>query len=382
MAFNICAARSISTGFSSVNSIPISEIYRPVRPRSNTNISLFGVIDMHSFSTFAFHFNGMIRLEDIRRPVSTEMKEFNNRFKKAVSSPIPLLNIVTRYVLKRKGKQMRPLFVFLSSKMTGSITESTYTAASLIELMHTATLVHDDVVDESNERRGAFSVNAIWKSKVAVLFGDYLLARGLLLAVEKKDYDLLEIVSDASREMSEGELLQIQKSRSLNIDLDTYYEVIRKKTATLIASCTACGAKAAKASEQVVKQVYDLGIHIGMAFQIKDDLFDYQDHGLIGKPTGNDIKEKKFTLPLIYALNQADNASRKRIISRIKRGNRNQKVVREVVQFVRDQGGIEYAIDQMQDHKTKALDLLEQFPPSEARDSMRDLVEFTVSRKK
>lgn len=324
----------------------------------------------------------MIRLEDIRKPVSAEMKEFNSRFKKAVASDIPLLNIVTRYILKRKGKQMRPLFVFLSSKMTGSITESTYTAASLIELMHTATLVHDDVVDESNERRGVFSVNAIWKSKVAVLFGDYLLARGLLLAVDKKDFDLLEIVSDASREMSEGELLQIQKSRSLNIDLETYYEVIRKKTATLIASCTACGARAAKASEQVVKQVYDLGIHIGMAFQIKDDLFDYQDHGIIGKPTGNDIKEKKFTLPLIYALNQADKASRKRIIARIKRGNRSQKVVREVVQFVRDQGGIEYAVEKMQQHKQKALEMLDQIPASEARDAMKDLVEFTVSRKK
>ncbi|MCK4748320.1 MAG: polyprenyl synthetase family protein, partial [Bacteroidales bacterium] len=197
----------------------------------------------------------MIKLDDIREPVRLEMKEFNKRFKSSISSNIPLVNMITGYVLRRKGKQMRPLFVFLSSKMTGEITESTYTAASLIELMHTATLVHDDVVDESNERRGAFSVKAIWRSKVAVLFGDYLLARGLLLAVREKDYDLLEIVSDASREMSEGELLQIQKSRSLNIDIDTYYEVIRKKTASLIASCTACGAKASGASQEVVDQV-------------------------------------------------------------------------------------------------------------------------------
>jgi octaprenyl-diphosphate synthase len=310
------------------------------------------------------------------------MAEFNKRFRKAVASHIPLLTVVTRYILRRKGKQMRPLFVFLSSKMTGEITESSYTAASLIELMHTATLVHDDVVDESNERRGAFSVNAIWRSKVAVLFGDYLLARGLLLAVRHKEFDLLEIVSDASREMSEGELLQIQKSRSLNIDTDTYYEVIRKKTATLIAACTSAGASASGANEDVVKTAYELGIKIGMAFQIKDDLFDYQDHGLIGKPTGNDIKEKKFTLPLIYALHQAETSTRKAILRKIKKGNRSQKVVNEVIQFVKDHGGIEYATEQMLGFKNKALALLEQFPASPARESMKELVEFTVSRRK
>jgi octaprenyl-diphosphate synthase len=310
------------------------------------------------------------------------MKEFDRRFKEAVSSHIPLLTVVTKYVLRRKGKQMRPLFVFLTSKLTGEVTESTYTAASLIELMHTATLVHDDVVDESNERRGVFSVNAIWKAKVAVLFGDYLLARGLLLAVEKKDYDLLEIVSDTSREMSEGELLQIQKSRSLNINTETYYEVIRKKTATLIASCTACGAKSARASQDVVDRVYEMGIQIGMAFQIKDDLFDYQPHGLIGKPTGNDIKEKKFTLPLIYALNQADPGGRKSMVKKIKNGKRSQRVVNEVVQFVKDLGGIEFATEKMLEYKTSAMEILHSFPESPARDSLRDLVEFTVSRSK
>jgi octaprenyl-diphosphate synthase len=324
----------------------------------------------------------MIKLEDIRRPIREEMKEFDRRFKKAVSSHIPLLTIVTKYVLRRKGKQMRPLFVFLTSKLTGEVTESSYTAASLIELMHTATLVHDDVVDESNERRGVFSVNAIWKAKVAVLFGDYLLARGLLLAVEKKDYDLLEIVSDTSKEMSEGELLQIQKSRSLNINTETYYEVIRKKTATLIASCTACGAKSAKASQDVVDRVYEMGINIGMAFQIKDDLFDYQPHGLIGKPTGNDIKEKKFTLPLIYALNQAEPGVRKAMVRKIKNGKRSQRVVNEVVQFVKDQGGIEFATEKMLEYKSRAMDILHSFPDSPARDSLRDLVEFTVSRNK
>jgi len=324
----------------------------------------------------------MIKLVDIREPVSREMKEFDTRFKSVVSSNIPLLNMVTRFVLRKKGKQMRPLFVFLSSRLTGEITESTYTAASLVELMHTATLVHDDVVDESNERRGTFSVNAIWKSKVAVLFGDYLLAQGLLLAVEKKNYDLLEIVSHASREMSEGELLQIQKSRSLNIDMDTYYEVIRKKTASLIASCTACGAKSAGASQEQVDQVYQMGIQIGMAFQIKDDLFDYQPHGLIGKPTGNDIKDKKFTLPLIYALNQADPSRRKSMIRKIKNGNRSQHVVNEVVLFVKDMGGIEFAEAKMQEYKAAAMDILFSFPESPSRSSLRDLDEYTVSRKK
>jgi len=324
----------------------------------------------------------MISLEDIRRPVKSEMKEFNTRFKTEASSHIPLLNVVTRYVLRRKGKQMRPLFVFLSSSLIGKITESTYTAASLVELMHTATLVHDDVVDESNERRGAFSINALWKSKVAVLFGDYLLAKGLQLAVEKKEFDLLEIVSNTSREMSEGELLQLQKSRSLNIDMETYYEVIRKKTASLIASCTASGARAAGADENQVHRIHKMGIEIGMAFQIKDDLFDYQPHGLIGKPTGNDIKEKKFTLPLIYALNQADSAQRKAMIRKIKNGSRSQKVVNEVVQFVHDLGGIDFANNKMNEYKSSAMEILHSFPESPSRDSLRDLVEYTVTRKK
>jgi len=324
----------------------------------------------------------MSKLDEIRNPVRLEMKEFDKRFKAAVSSNIPLLNVVTGYVLRRKGKQMRPLFVFLSSKLTGEITESTYTAASLIELMHTATLVHDDVVDESNERRGVFSINALWKSKVAVLLGDYLLARGLLLAVEKKDYNLLEIVSNASKEMSEGELVQIQKSRSLNIDIETYYEVIRKKTASLIAACTASGASSAGAAQKDVDRVHEMGIQIGMAFQIKDDLLDYQSSGLIGKPTGNDIKEKKFTLPLIYALNQAEPGKRKAMVRKIKNGNRSQRVVNEVIRFVNEMGGIEFAIEKMQEFKLSAMDILQSFPISPARDSLRDLVEFTVSRNK
>jgi octaprenyl-diphosphate synthase len=324
----------------------------------------------------------MIKLDDIREPVKLEMKEFNNRFKNSISSNIPLINLVTNYILKKKGKQMRPLFVFLTSKMIGEITPSTYTAASLIELMHTATLVHDDVVDDSNERRGIFSVKAIWKSKIAVLMGDYLLAKGLLLAVEQKEYELLEIVSNSSREMSEGELLQLQKSRSLNIDTDTYYEVIRKKTASLIASCTESGARAAGASDEVVQKSYEMGINIGMAFQIKDDLFDYQDNGLIRKPAGNDIKEKKFTLPLIYALNQAEKSQSRTIIRKIKKGGGKQQLVNEVVQFVRQNGGVEFAMEKMMEYKEMAMQTLESFPDNPARKSLKDLVEFTVSRKK
>lgn len=324
----------------------------------------------------------MIKLDDIREPVRLEMKEFNKQFKNSISSNIPLVNLVTAYVLKRKGKQMRPLFVFLTAKMTGEIGPGSYTAASLIELMHTATLVHDDVVDDSNERRGAFSVKAIWRSKIAVLLGDFLLAKGLILAVDNKEYDLLGIVSNASREMSEGELLQLQKSRSLNIDIETYYEVIRKKTATLIASCTASGALSSGVDQGVVDKAYEMGINIGMAFQIKDDLFDYQDNGLIGKPAGNDIKEKKFTLPLIYALNQAEKSQRKAIIRKINRGNKSQKVVNEVIRFVKENGGVEYASEKMQEFKQNAIQILDSFPDNEARKSLKNLIEFTVARKK
>jgi len=334
------------------------------------------------FPTFEFLHAIMSKLDNIREPVKPEMKEFNRRFRKSISSSVPLLNLVTAYVLKRKGKQMRPLFVFLASKMTGSVTDSSYTAASLIELMHTATLVHDDVVDESNQRRGAYSINALWKAKIAVLFGDFLLAKGLVLAVQHKEYGLLEIISEASREMSEGELLQLQKSRSLNIDMDTYYEVIRKKTASLIAACISAGVKAAKGSHELVGQAHKLGVNIGMAFQIKDDLFDYQNNGSIGKPVGNDIMEKKFTLPLIYSLNQCNSGERKRMIRKIKSAKKNQKAVREVIAFVQDKGGVDFASAKMHEFKNEALQILEVFPDSPARKSMKDLVLYTVSREK
>lgn len=324
----------------------------------------------------------MGKLEEIRKPVAEEMKEFQKRFKSSVHSNVSLLNIITSYAIRQKGKQIRPLFVFLTSKMVGNITESTYTAASLIELLHTATLIHDDVVDESYERRNFFSINALWKSKTSVLLGDYFLSRGLLLAVEKNDHELLDIVSNSMKEMVEGELLQLQKSRSLNITIDEYYEVIRKKTATLIASCTSGGAKAAGVSEEIIEQMYDLGINIGIAFQIKDDLFDYQDRGKIGKPTGNDLREKKFTLPLIYSLDKSERKDRKKILRLISNGSMHKEKIDHIVQFVKSKGGLKYAEEKMFEFKKNADDILMGFPDSEARQSLLDLVKFTVERTK
>jgi octaprenyl-diphosphate synthase len=321
-------------------------------------------------------------LAEIRQPVKVEMEEFEKRFASSMNSKVALLNIITNYILRRKGKQIRPLFVFLTAKMLGETTSSTYIAASLIELLHTATLVHDDVVDESYERRGFFSINAIWKSKIAVLIGDYLLARGLLLSVNNDAFDLLAIVSNAMQEMSEGELIQIQKSKSLNIDIETYYEVIRKKTATLIASCTAIGAKSINSDDDTVKEMYDLGIQIGMAFQIKDDLFDYQPGGIIGKPTGNDIKEKKFTLPLIYALHQAPSKERKRIIHLVKSQSYRSNAVHDVVAFAEKYGGLTFAEIKMREYQSNATSILNRYPESAARNSLMDLISFTVNRTK
>ncbi len=324
----------------------------------------------------------MPRLDEIRRPVGEEIKVFQKRFKDAIHSDVYLLNVVSSYILRNRGKQMRPLFVFLSAKMVGEITESTYTAASLIELMHTATLIHDDVVDESYERRGLFSINAIWRSKLSVLLGDYFLSKGLLLAATKKDHDLLDIVSDTVKEMIEGELLQLQKSKKLNIDTDSYYEVIRKKTATLIASCTASGAKSVGASQKDIDTLYSMGINIGMAFQIKDDLFDYQSRGIIGKPTGNDLKEKKFTLPLIYALEQSSITEKREIMRLIRNGSMNNEKIGRVIEFVRIKGGLAFAEGKMNEYKAKAEETLLSFPESSARQALLDLVAFTVERNK
>ncbi|HDR90170.1 MAG TPA: polyprenyl synthetase family protein [Bacteroidetes bacterium] len=324
----------------------------------------------------------MANIEQIREPIREEMKRFHSHFASSMKSQIPLLNLITQYILRRKGKQMRPMFVFLTARLYGEITPSAYTAASLIELLHTATLVHDDVVDHSYERRGIFSINALWKTKIAVLLGDYLLAKGLLLSMNSGEYELLEIVSEAVKEMSEGELLQIQKSRKLNISEEEYFEIIRKKTATLIAACTACGAKAAGRSQEEISRMKSFGEKVGIAFQIKDDIFDYQRNSLTGKPAGNDIQEKKLTLPLIYALRHVNSRIRRKILGIVKNHRDNRKKVQEVISFVRENGGIEYAEAQMNAYRKLALELLEPIPPSPARDSLIQLVEYTISREK
>ena len=324
----------------------------------------------------------MSDLKRIREPISKELSEFETHFRSAIKSKVPLLDVITNYILRRKGKQLRPTFVFLTSSTLGGITPSSFTAASMIELLHTASLIHDDVVDESYERRGFFSLNALWRSKIAVLVGDYLLSRGLLLSVERHEYDLLQIVTEAVKEMSEGELLQLRKSRRLNITMEEYFEVIRKKTAALIAACTACGARAVSNDEDVIRRMKAFGENAGIAFQIKDDLFDYDRNGKIGKPTGNDIKEKKMTLPLIYALKQCTPSERNHIIHIVRRQNKNAKKVDEVLTFVEKHGGLDYAMEQMNTYKDKALEILRSFPHNVSRDSLEHLVKFTVQRKK
>ncbi|MCW3103223.1 MAG: polyprenyl synthetase family protein [Bacteroidetes bacterium] len=320
-------------------------------------------------------------VDQIKAPVAKEMEEFEVKFKSSMKSTVPLLDKITRYIVKRKGKQLRPMFVFLCAKVCGEMNESTYRAASLIELLHTATLVHDDVVDDSNERRGFFSVNALWKNKIAVLVGDFLLSKGLLLSIDNNDFHLLGLVSNAVREMSEGELLQIEKARKLDIDETVYYEIIRKKTASLIASCCACGAASVSSDKQVVDRMLAFGEAVGMAFQIKDDLFDYGDGSNIGKPTGIDIKEKKMTLPLIYALNKASWLEKRRIISIVKNNNNDPKKVAGVIEFVIKSGGIQYAESRMNEYKEKALTILSAFEDSASRTSLEELVKYTTERK-
>lgn len=320
-----------------------------------------------------------LKLDNIKAPIAREMEEFEQKFRASMKTRILLLDKIMSYIVKRKGKQMRPMFVFLSAGTCGQISESTYRGASLIELLHTATLVHDDVVDEANYRRGFFSVNALWKNKVAVLVGDFLLAKGLLLSVGNKDFSLLSIVSDAVREMSEGELLQMEKSRKLNITEDIYYEIIRQKTASLIASCCAVGASSSGAEEEVTKVMREFGEKIGMAFQIKDDLFDYGEEE-IGKPVGIDIKEKKMTLPLIHALSKAGWMEKRRIISIVKNESDKPKKVKEVIDFVKQSGGIQYAEGVMNKYHRDALLLLERFPESDYKRSLIQLVQFTIDR--
>lgn len=324
----------------------------------------------------------MQSLKEIQAPIIEEMNEFEIRFRQSMKSKTVLLDKIMHYIVKRKGKQMRPMFVFLSTKVCGEMNDASYTAASLIELLHTATLVHDDVVDDSNERRGFFSLNALWKNKIAVLVGDYLLSKGLLLSVEKEEYRLLQLVSNAVREMSEGELLQIEKARKLNITEELYYDIIRQKTASLVAACCACGAAAAKRDEETITKMKLFGELVGMAFQIKDDIFDFGSGDKIGKPTGIDIKERKMTLPLIYALNHAEKSDRRRIINIVKNHNEDPKKVQEVINYVWTSGGVKYAAEKMNEYKNKALELLHTFPESAARNSLEGLVVYTVNREK
>jgi octaprenyl-diphosphate synthase len=321
-----------------------------------------------------------LNLDDIKKPIEKELDEFEVRFRKSMQSNAPLLDRITHYIVTRKGKQMRPMFVFLSAKLCGEINEATYVAASLVEILHTATLVHDDVVDDSYRRRGFFSINALWKNKIAVLVGDYLLAKGLLLSVENSQYKLLEILSNTIREMSEGELLQLEKARRLDIKEDIYFEIIRQKTASLIASACMCGATTTANDDETIKRMKLMGEKIGIAFQIKDDLFDYEE-AEIGKPRGIDIKERKMTLPLIYALNKVDNSTRRSIINIIKNENQNIEKVRWVINMVRQQGGMEYAKSRMNEYRDEALKILKTFQESAARTSVEQLVEFTISRK-
>jgi octaprenyl-diphosphate synthase len=322
----------------------------------------------------------MLSLDKIKEPIAPVMEKFESHFRESMRSKVPLLDRITHYIVKRKGKQMRPMFVFFSSGLCGGITDASYRAAALIELLHTATLVHDDVVDDSNERRGFFSINALWKNKIAVLVGDYLLSKGLLLSVENKDHDLLKIVSTAVRVMSEGELLQIEKARRLDIKEEIYFDIIRQKTASLIASCCACGAASAGAGADVVEKMHRFGENIGIAFQIKDDLFDYGPDGIIGKPTGIDIKESKMTLPLIYALSGATSSERKSIINIVKNYNTDDKKVKEVIAFVKRSGGIEYSESRMREYQQKAYIILETFPESVYKESLHDLVQYTIER--
>lgn len=320
-----------------------------------------------------------LRLEDIKAPIAREMQEFEPRFRASMKTRVLLLDKIMSYIVKRKGKQMRPMFVFLSAGTCGSINDSTFRGASLIELLHTATLVHDDVVDEANYRRGFFSVNALWKNKVAVLVGDFLLSRGLILSIENRDFSLLRIVTSAVKEMSEGELLQIEKSRRLDINEEVYYDIIRQKTASLIASCCAVGASSSGAAEDVVEKMRQFGEKIGMAFQIKDDLFDYGEME-IGKPLGIDIKEKKMTLPLIYALSQSGWMEKRRIISIVRNESEKPKKVKEVIAYVKQSGGLQYAVEKMNRYHQEAMAILESFPPSPYRNSLKDLVQFTIDR--
>ncbi len=322
-------------------------------------------------------------VEQIKKPIKDEMEFFEVKFKASMISNVPLINRISHYIVRRKGKQMRPMFVFLVAKMVsnGNFKEKTYRGASIIELIHTATLVHDDVVDDSNRRRGFFSLNALWKNKIAVLVGDYLLSKGLLLSIDNDDFDVLKHISIAVREMSEGELLQIEKARQLDITEDVYFDIIRKKTATLIAACTAIGATSVDADKNEVEKMREFGELIGISFQIKDDLFDYTD-AKIGKPTGIDIKEQKMTLPLIYTLNNCSKKEKKWLINSVKNYNNDKKRVKEIIAFVNENGGIEYTVKKMKEYQKRALKILDNYPESVYKKSLITMVNYVIEREK
>ena len=311
------------------------------------------------------------------------MELFEKKFRLSMSSKVALLNRITHYIVNRKGKQMRPMFVFLSAKMVsnGQLSERTYRGASVIELIHTATLVHDDVVDDSNQRRSFFSINALWKNKIAVLVGDFLLSKGLLVCIDNNDFDLLKIISVAVREMSEGELLQIEKARTLDITEEIYYDIIRQKTATLIAACCSLGAASVKPNSEDVEILRKFGELIGMAFQIKDDLFDYGTRR-IGKPTGIDIKEQKMTLPLIYTINNCTNKERNWIVNSIKKYNKDQRRVKELIELVKNKGGLDYAVTKMKFFQSQALKLIKNYPESEFKEALIMMVNYVIERNK
>ncbi len=322
-----------------------------------------------------------ISIDDIKRPIDKELQAFEVTFGNSMKTGVPLLNTIMNYIVKRKGKQIRPMFVLFCARLHGDINDRTYRGASLIELLHTATLVHDDVVDGSDMRRGFFSINALWKNKIAVLVGDFLLAKGLLLAIDNDDFDMLKIVSESVKKMSEGELLQLEKARRLDITEEIYYDIITKKTASLIASCCVIGSASVQAGNDINEKMRLFGEYTGIAFQIKDDLFDYGDNN-IGKPTGLDIKEKKMTLPLIYALNQSDKTERRHIINLIKNKSGKRKAVTEVVTFVLQKGGFDYAQAKMKEYKAKAIEILREMPDNAARTSLFSMLDFVIERKK
>ena len=323
----------------------------------------------------------MSKVYDIRKPIELEMEVFEEKFSKLMLSNVPLLNRITHYIIKRKGKQMRPMLIFLCSKLlnSGKLNEKVYRGASVIELIHTATLIHDDVVDESNKRRGFFSINAIWKNKIAVLVGDFLLSKGMLLCIDNKDYDILDVISESVKQMSEGELLQIEKSKKLDIDEETYFEIIKKKTASLISSCCKIAAISVGSKPNQIKKIARLGLNIGIAFQIKDDLFDYGKRR-IGKPRGIDIKQKKLTLPLIYTINKVERRKKKWLINSLKKSKKNKALINQIISLVKETGGLDYAIEKMNMYHKLALDELETFDDSSYKNSLIKMINYVIQR--